>query len=300
MPLSKRIEGFLCFKGKQRSDVQIAFYGGNFLGLMPKQIQSLLDEVQPFIRSGVVDSIRFSTRPDTVTDDRLYLLDEYPVKTIELGVQSMDNTILRLVKRGHTMEDTGNAVNLLRFRGYEVGLQVMVGLPGEDTASSILTGNRVADLHPDFVRIYPTVVLKGSPLANWYIEGRYIPLSLRDAVRRVKKCYQLLKKNDIPVIRMGLQATEDLDADSTVLAGPYHPAFGDLVYTELFFDMASELLKKVRRLPEVVRFKVHPRSVSKMHGQKNQNIRRLKATFGIASVKLITDASLSEDTVMLV
>ncbi len=299
-PLPKRIDDFLCFKRKQRTSIQIAFYGGNFLGLTPKQIRSLLDEVLPFIQSGTLDGIRFSTRPDTITDERLNLLDEFPVKTIELGVQSMDDTVLNLVKRGYTAEDTEKAVALLRVRGYEVGLQIMVGLPGEDETSSLLTGNRVADLHPDFARIYPTVVLKGSPLEKWYLEGRYRPLSLENAVWRVKACYQLLKKNDISVIRMGLQATEDLDADSTVLAGPYHPAFGDLVYSELFFDMVSELLKKTRCLSDVVCIKVHPHSVSKMRGHKNQNIMRLKDTFDIASITLIPDASLPEDTIALV
>jgi histone acetyltransferase (RNA polymerase elongator complex component) len=211
----------------------------------------------------------------------------------------MDDAVLNLIKRGHCAADTEKAVCILRKRNYEVGLQMMVGLPGEDETSSLLTAQRIANLHPDFVRIYPTVVLKGSLLAEWYQKAQYVPLSLEEAVLRVTAIYKLFNKHNIPVIRMGLQASEDLDEKDTVLAGPYHPSFGELVYSNIFFDKALDLLNKCKSLPASIALKVHPYSISKMRGHRNQNIKKLKAEFKNISIKIITDTTLSEDAVAL-
>ena len=237
------INEFLQWKGKFRNNVQISFYGGNFLGLKEKYLKTLLNESAKFVESGKVGSIRFSTRPDTITNERLDILKEYPVSTIELGVQSMDDRVLTMAKRGHTSSDTVKAVAVLKERGYEIGLQMMVGLPGDDEATSLATGRRIADLAPDFVRIYPAVVLKNSLLAKWYKEGKYTPLSLEPCVTLVKKLHLLFDEKKIPVIRMGLQASADLENGTTILAGPYHPAFGHLVYSEIFLDMVKDYLR---------------------------------------------------------
>ncbi len=163
----------------------------------------MLNESAKFVESGKVGSIRFSTRPDTITNERLDILKEYPVSTIELGVQSMDDRVLTMAKRGHTSSDTVKAVAVLKERGYEIGLQMMVGLPGDDEATSLATGRRIADLAPDFVRIYPAVVLKNSLLAKWYKEGKYTPLSLEPCVTLVKKLHLLfLKKAGGSLLRL--------------------------------------------------------------------------------------------------
>ena len=233
-----QIEAFLKFKTGRRNTVQIAFFGGNFLGIPADEIKHLLAEAAEYVKTGRVNSIRFSTRPDTIDHPRLDLIKNFPVTTIELGVQSMDERVLSATKRGHSAADTEKAIQHLKELNYEVGVQLMVGLPGDTPERLIASAQRIARLKPDFIRIYPTVVLAGSPLAAWYRKGEYVPLSLEEGVRQVKDLYLLFKNKNIAVIRMGLQASEDLEYDSTVLAGPYHPAFGHLVYSEISLDMA--------------------------------------------------------------
>jgi len=293
--ISDQVERFLKYKSKRRNFVQIAFFGGNFLGIKADEIKRLLAEAAEFVQAGRIGSIRFSTRPDTVDGHRLNMIKEFPVATIELGVQSMDDRVLSATQRGHTASDTEKAIQRLKQLNYEIGLQLMVGLPGDTPARLRASARRVARLRPDFIRIYPTVVLADSPLAKWYKNGRYTPLSLTEAVAEVKDIYGIFKKENIRVIRMGLQATEDLEKDSTMLAGPYHAAFGHLVYSAIFLDMAVAALKSHRTTGGKVALHVHPRSISKMRGLENRNINLLKEKFKLKSVEVIPDASLDEE-----
>jgi histone acetyltransferase (RNA polymerase elongator complex component) len=173
---------------------------------------------------------------------------------------------------------------------------MMVGLPGQDASSAMTTALEIAGLLPDFVRIYPTIVLKNSRLETWYQSGTYEPLALDAAVSQVKKLYGFFREKQIPVIRMGLQASESLDFDGTVVAGPYHPAFGHLVHAEIFFDKAAAELALERTRIHKTSFFVHPNSIPKMRGLKNTNIKRLKTIFQIDSIELVPDASISEET----
>jgi len=255
----------------------------------------LLDLASEFIGQGQVDSIRFSTRPDTITPDRLNLILEYPVETVELGVQSMDDQVLALAERGHNAADTVRAVEQLKELQLNIGLQLMVGLPGDNEVLSLITAEKTAALGPDFVRIYPALVVKNSRLARWYQKGTYAPLSLAEAVTQVKKLYLLFKKADIRVIRMGLQASEDLADEATVLAGPYHPAFGHLVYSEVFLDAARQALDSNKTLSDSITISVNPRSVSKMRGLNNLNIEKLRENYHLNTVKVVPDACLAVD-----
>lgn len=297
--LHGQINNFLNYKGKQRKTVQVAFYGGNFLGQPKKDIECLLYEANKFITAGKVDSIRFSTRPDTVDNERLDMLNGLPVSTVELGVQSMDDQVLAMAKRGHTASDTERAVHRLKKRNYEIGLQLMVGLPGDDEIRSLATGRRVVDLSPDFVRIYPTLVLSNSQLAKWYEKGKYIPLSLEAGVAATKKLYLLFAHENIRIIRMGLQISADLEKGTTILAGPYHPAFGHLVFSDIFLDRATSVLKSEIIHTDTVSINVHPRSISKMQGLKNRNIEILKRNFHLKSIRIVPDVSLGEDQLAL-
>jgi histone acetyltransferase (RNA polymerase elongator complex component) len=211
----------------------------------------------------------------------------------------MDDQVLSMSQRGHTSLDTEKAVNLLKKEKYEIGLQMMVGLPGDDESKSLASGRKIADLSPDFVRIYPTVVLGNSLLAKWYKSGNYTPLTLDACISLVKKLYLLFKKRNIQVVRMGLQISKDLEKDATIIAGPYHPAFGHLVYSEIFFDMAVAIIKSEKALPEILFVKVNPKSISKMRGLKNKNIITLKKDFNIKSLKIISDPSLAEDSLTI-
>lgn len=206
---------------------EVAFYGGSFTCLDRNIQEDFLASAQRFINSGLIDSIRISTRPDHITDEGLLLLRKYNVETVELGAQSMDDEVLRLSGRGHAAEDTSAAVALLKKYGFKVGLQFMPGLPG-DTGETILhTASRIAVLQPDFVRIYPTLVVKDTPLEKMYLAGLYKPWSLTDMTDICKKLFSLFNAERIPIIRLGLQPTEILE--QSILAGPYHSSFRSLL-----------------------------------------------------------------------
>jgi len=292
-----RITEFLGFKGPHRGLVEVAFYGGNFLAMPASYRKALMDEAQDFIRKGKVNSLRFSTRPDTVTISSLETLEPYSVGTIELGAQSMDNAILCLCQRGHRAEDTCKAVELLKSRGIVVGIQIMPGLPGDTTESILETGSKVASLEPDFVRIYPTVVVKDTVLEKWFLSGRYEPLALHQAVETAKALWLLFKKHNIPVIRMGLQPTDSLLAPGNVVAGPFHPAFGHLVYSEVFFDLAVRELERQQGLSKNVTLLVFPDDVPKVMGQNKANIKRLTKRFNLDTIHVVADVTVPENTV---
>jgi histone acetyltransferase (RNA polymerase elongator complex component) len=293
--VERKICEFLAYKRGNRQPAQVAFYGGNFLGLEKDAIERLLNLSIKFVKTKDLDTIRFSTRPDTIDPDRLDIIKNYPVSTIEIGAQSMDDCVLTAAKRGHFASDTQNAAALLKQWHYEMGIQMMVGLPGEDEDSSLSTGHRIGELAPDFVRIYPTVVLKNSLLAKWYQKGKYLPWSLERSVTQVKRLYLFFRKKGIRVIRMGLQAAKDLDSGAAILAGPYHPAFGHMVHSSIFLDMAVAAMEAEKFSRDTVTLKVHPRSISKMKGLKNINMDILKKRFHIKSIQIIPDSSIAED-----
>ncbi len=293
--IHNNIDRFLNYKGEKRDRVQIGFYGGNFLGLKSDIIKHLLSVATGYITNGLVDSIRFSTRPDTIDDNRLDIAESFPVSTIELGVQSMDDGVLAASKRGHTSSDTIKAVSLIKKRNFTTGLQMMIGLPGDDEKTSIDTARRISELSPDFVRIYPTVVLAGSALAVLHKKGKFLPLTLEEGVSITKKVYLVFREKNIRVIRMGLQATEDLREGTSILAGPYHPAFGQLVYSEIFLDNIIGALQSESSISEEISIRVHPNSVSKLRGLKNGNIDKIKNMFGIKTVRVAPDPNLPPD-----
>jgi len=290
--LRTQIETFLGYKKPDRKNVEIAFYGGNFLGLPPDQIRDLLKEASCFIEQGRACGIRFSTRPDTVTDDTLDILKDFPISAVEIGAQSMDDEVLSLSLRGHSASDTQRAVELLHRRGYIIGIQMMVGLPGDNEAKSMETGRKIAALMPAFVRIYPAIVIRDSLLHRWYETGKYAPLSLECAVSMVKRLYLLFKEKKIAVIRMGLQASADLEPGVSIIAGPHHPAFGHSVLSEIFLDKAASLMVSANVSGKDICIRVHPKNVSGMGGICNRNIIILKEQFRMASLVIIPDDSL--------
>ncbi|MBW1892475.1 MAG: radical SAM protein [Deltaproteobacteria bacterium] len=297
--LLKHVQKYLEYKKEKRKTTEIAFFGGNFLGLKRDRIDSMLKEANLFVKSGQVDGIRFSTRPDTIDTARLDFINAFPVTTVELGVQSMDDRILSKSKRGHTSADTDKAFFLLKNCGLKTGLQMMVGLPGDDGSHSIDTAEKLARLCPDYIRIYPTIVLSGSPLAEWYKSGAYTPLPLEESINLVKEIYCIFRKKNIRVIRMGLQASKDLDNGAEVLAGPYHPAFGHLVLSSLFLDMAKAELKNRKDIHEHAVIKVHPRNISRMQGLNKSNIPILKKEFNLNALEIIGDSNLTEENLCI-
>jgi histone acetyltransferase (RNA polymerase elongator complex component) len=266
---------------KKNREKQVAFYGGSFTAIHRDDQVRYLREVQPFLTSGQIDSIRISTRPDALNEETLSLLKEYGVRTIEVGVQSMIDEVLSLAHRGHRAEDTASATLRLKQWGFEVGHQLMIGLPGDTCDRFLQTLDRVIELKPDFLRIHPTLVLKGAPLENLWREGRYSPLSLGETISWLKRGVLKLENSSILVARIGLQPTPELERD--YLAGPYHPALRQLIDAAIFFDMATFLLQPSQKSGQALFF-CHPKEVSNLRGQRNENILRLKKHFNLGDI----------------
>ncbi len=296
--IESSIRKYTGFVTPERKPVQIAFFGGNFLGIDTKEIIRLLHIAKTFVSAGTVDSIRFSTRPDTITEKRLEILKDFPVSTIEIGSQSMNDDVLALSERGHTALDTVLAARLLKERNYETGLQMMTGLPGDSDDGALSTALKIADLCPDFVRIYPAVVLKHSRLEKLFKTGRYFPMPLQETVSLVKKIFLIFKAKNISVIRMGLQASTDLEDGKSFLAGPYHPAFGHLVISEIYRDKAVQLLKKIPS-DETVIIRVNPKRISAMRGLKNETISYLKDKFDFKHIVVAGDSGIEDHHISL-
>jgi histone acetyltransferase (RNA polymerase elongator complex component) len=247
--------------------LEVAFFGGTFTAL-PVEIQAnLLAPLQPLLKKGIVGSVRISTRPDYVNVDHVAWLSSMGVRTIELGVQSMDNSVLAASGRGHSAADSLNAILCIKQTGLAVGAQLMPGLPGDTPASSYDSLEQVLSAGADFLRIYPTVVLKGTELARRYASGEFVPLSLDRGVSLCKLLLQRAMRADIPAIRIGLQADEGLNAES-ILAGCWHPALGQLVRSQLYAD----LLDKFVPAGKSATILCHPARVSDVVGMKRCNV----------------------------
>ncbi len=266
--------------GKKR-EKQIAFYGGSFSAIAKEDQIGYLKEVQPFLDSGLIDSIRISTRPDALNEEILQLLKQYGVKTIEIGAQSMIDHVLFLANRGHCAEDTLCAASRVSRWGFEMGVHLMIGLPGDTLNLFLQTLDHIIRLKPDFVRIHPTLVLKGAPLENLWREGAYSALSLDEAIQWLKEGLLKMERASVPVARVGLQPTRDLER--SFLAGPYHPALHQLIDSAIFFDMARHLLQIAPNGPQAF-FHCHPKEVSSLRGQKNENIFKLKEQFKLDKI----------------
>lgn len=276
-------------KGGERKFDQIAFYGGSFTGMDPDYQTELLDTANGYIDAGMVGSIRISTRPDYIDDERMDLLVRYRVSTVEIGAQSMVDEVLAAAGRGHSSEDVRAALRLLKEAGMKTGVHLMAGLPGDTRGGFARTVEEIIGLHPDTVRIHPTVVFKGTPLERAYRSGMYEPLTLDGAVDLCKEALLRFQEAGIPVIRLGLHTTKEMLSDGNIVAGPFHPAFRSLVEGSLFLDMAAGLLESAGPKRQEVVFSVAPQDVSNLRGMRNRNIRILKESFDIPSISVRED-----------
>ena len=257
---------------KKLSRVQVAFYGGSFTGLSMARQHELLSSVKPFIERGEVQTIRLSTRPDYIDPGIVVFLQEHQVATVELGGQSLDDAVLRRSLRGHLAMDVIRASALLKDAGMELGIQLMVGLPGQNFASLRKTVAGVIELAPTFIRIYPVLVVAGSGLEFQYGRGEYQPLSLSRALLQAAWMKKKMTAHGIRVVRMGLQPGPELER--SLVAGPYHPAFGELVNARLMLQQTRKLLSQVPSGRQV-RLQISDRDQSVFRGIRSANIHRL-------------------------
>ncbi len=291
-----RIQDYLDRDGSGEP-AQIAFYGGSFTALPLETQKRYLEAALPFVQSGRIAGIRLSTRPDAITDDSLKLLKQYRVQTVELGVQSMDDGVLTRAGRGHTAADIEHAATLLSGYGFSIGLQLMPGLPGDTPAIFRDTVEKTISLRPAFVRLYPALVIKDTPLEALYRTDRYRPLTLDEAVLLCRDALLRFEKAGIKVIRIGLQPTEELAKRGTIVAGPYHPAFRQLVESAILLDRMTARLIAGKPASRDVVFRVHPGDLSAAVGQKRSNRETLKKQFGLINVRFQPDESMARRAV---
>ena len=265
--------------------VEVAFFGGSFTGIDENVQNELLETAYEYIKEGKVNSIRISRRPDYINKEILKRLKKYKVKTIELGVQSTNNYILAKSKRGHTFEDVRQASKLIRKYGFVLGHQMMIGLPESTELDEITTAKNLIRLKPKIVRIYPVLVIKNTELEEMCKKGEYIPLSLNQAVERSKEIVKLFNDKKIEVIRIGLQNTEEITdpniKGSQVVAGPYHPAFRQLVESSMWYDSILEKIKKINTKVIKIKILANPININNIIGHKKENILKLKDIYDL-------------------
>ncbi len=290
--VKETLEKAVC-DGVDPENTEIAFFGGSFTAIKREYMISLLEETKPFIEQGNFCGIRVSTRPDAIDEEVLEILKEYKVTSIELGAQSTDEQVLLLNHRGHTRDDIIKASELIKQKGFSLGLQMMTGLLGDTPEKSTKTAEDIISLKPDTVRIYPTIVLEGTYLGELYKKGEYKPQTVEEAVG---VCAVLLKRfyeENIMVIRLGLHSGGNVEEG--FLAGPYHPAFGELCESKIYLEKAKQVLsakypvenKNICSLSQkkIITLYVNDREISKMTGQKSANKIALRRAGWEVSVK---------------
>lgn len=277
---------FLSYTRKKNMPLEVAFFGGNFLGMDNSLIIKYLDIAKEFTAEDETRGIRFSTRPDTILNDKLNLIENYPVKTIELGIQSLDDRVLRKSGRGHTALDSFNAVNLIkkRFPDVNLGLQIMPGLPGETPASIVKTLNFIKYSKPAYLRIYPLIVLKNTQLEKLYYKGLYEPLSLDKAVDTACIIRDFCVRRNISIIRMGLPPEGAKNHE--MVAGPWHPGFGDLVIQKSIYKkiVIKILTAFTDTKDQDLVIHINPSLESSVRGFKNKNYFSLIEKFGLNDI----------------
>ncbi len=270
---------------KKEYDYEIAFFGGSFTAIDREYMLELLDAAYPYVKSGQVMGIRVSTRPDCIDENVLDTLKNYGVTSIELGAQSMDDEVLSANRRGHTAQDVADASKLIKDYGFELGLQMMTGLYTDTVEKAVETAKQIIDLAPTTVRIYPTVVLKGTYLAELYLSGKYTPLNADESAQLCAELVPMFEKEGIKIIRLGLHSSKEIKEN--MLAGGFHDSFGELVKSRI-------MVNKILALPPAdYQVFVNPKSISKLKGNNKSNI-YLLIEHGY-NIKIITDNGLGVD-----
>ena len=276
--------------------LEAAFFGGTFTALPEAVQERLLASLKPALSSGVVSSIRISTRPDYITKETVLRLAGNGVTTIELGVQSMDDAVLETAHRGHTAADSYFAIDCIRSCGVVAGAQLMPGLPGDTTEKSLHSLQEVIKTGADFIRLYPVVVFQGTALAAKYHQGDYHPLTVDNGVAICKILLKTALRDGVDVIRIGLQAGDGIN-DDTVVAGCWHPALGQLVHSELYFDLLVQSAVGLSKHQKLT-VKCHPDCVSDLLGHGRRNITRL-LELGVQIEHVLQDKTIAKHDVVV-
>ncbi len=265
-------------------NTQIAFFGGSFTGIEESVMIKYLEIAKHYTDAYSLDGIRLSTRPDYISPHILEILKAYGVKVIELGVQSMADDVLLKNNRGMSCEDTKNACRLIKEYGFSLGVQLMTSMYGSTSEDDIKTAIEAVNLNPDFVRIYPTVVIEGTKLYEFYKNGIYKTKTLEETVDICCKMLEIFTQANIPVIRLGLMTNEDINCENVI--GAYHPAFGELVFSKFYFNKICKMIKEKGLIlkDKILIIKAPKELVSKISGHKKENIQKLKEAYNIKDI----------------
>jgi len=268
------------------SETEIGFFGGNFTGIEPDVQRSFLGIAEEYVRAGSVKSVRLSTRPDYIDDERLALLRQFTVGTIELGAQSLDEEVLRLSGRGHTAREVEKASELILGSGFSLGLQMMIGLPGDTAGKSLATARRIVELGASCTRIYPTLVIRDTELEKMYLAGKYVPLTLDEAVETTALIAGIFEDDGVKILRIGLHPSEGLLSGESLVAGPFHVAFGELAATA---QWAMTFRHKLAEMPsgkhQSLVVETAPGQINAAVGHKAKNKRMLLESFRIVTFR---------------
>lgn len=268
---------------------ELAFFGGSFTGIPLERQKYLLDSVQPWILSGEIQSIRVSTHALFIDNTRLKILKSNNVETVELGIQSTDEGVLKLAGRECPFSVVQSAVSSIHAMGFRLGLQLMPGLPGDNEQNFQKSVENVISLKPDFVRIYPTLVIKNTGLFDMYQKGDYTPWSLERMVVAVKKAVVKFENAGIKVIRVGLHP--DVSLMKNYVDGPLHPSFRYLVDSRIACDQMVNMIKGLKQVPLSVTFRVPAKRISLYLGYRKENLSIIKSIFGLDSINLQQDST---------
>lgn len=291
MAAKRCLESSPNFKGKR----EIAFFGGSFTGLPKAYMQELLKAASSYIGQGMFSGIRISTRPDYINKNILDILNNYKVSSIELGAQSMDDEVLRLNKRGHTASQVINASHMIKDFGFELGLQMMTGLYKSDNTKDINTAKQFIDIHPQTVRIYPTLVMKNTALEVLYKSGKYLPPDLKSSVSLCSILLEMFKSSGINVIRLGLHSSEGITQN--LVSGPWDPAFREICESKIILNKCINKIKDQDLCGCNIRIRVAPRAISKTIGQRKSNIKILSRI--CKDVKVICDDNIGQSDIII-
>ncbi|MGH4050523.1 MAG: elongator complex protein 3 [Clostridium sp.] len=282
--------------------IEVSFFGGTFTAIkMEKQIE-LLTVAKKFKDDNKIKFIRLSTRPDYIDDNILINLKKYSVDIIELGVQSLDDEVLLKSGRGHTAKDVENATKLIKQYGFILGHQIMIGLPGDNANKDIETAKGVINLKPDICRIYPALVIKDTQMEKMYLDKKFLPYTLSQAVNISKSIYIMMVAREINVIRIGLQPTDEISEGHDLVAGPFHPAFRELVegsiYSDLLYDVIIKSFDQESTLNKVI-VTINPKDISKLYANGKSYFNEMKKQIEAIRVEVLQDKDVERGSISI-
>ncbi|KYH35891.1 oxygen-independent coproporphyrinogen-III oxidase-like protein HemZ [Clostridium tepidiprofundi DSM 19306] len=277
--------------------VEISFFGGTFTAIPIDKQNELLEEAKRFKKLGYVDYIRLSTRPDYIDEYILSNLKKYCVDIIELGVQSLDEEVLIKSGRGHTANDVVYASELIKKYGFTLGHQIMLGLPGDSFEKDIITAKNIISMKPDICRIYPTIIVKNTPMEIMYDKGIYKPYSIEEAVDICKTIYGMFLNEGIDIIRIGLQPTKEINVNAEVVAGPFHPAFRELVEGSLMNDMLFDEINQFNNCN--INLRINGKDVSKLFANSKKYFNDMLKKIPSNKINIKQDMDVNRGTIVI-